>query len=1044
MTTHSRYLELEPSQLEKAVADDLKAALEKRGVRVEHDGKPGRPDIILESDGFAVVVEVAKRRGASAASEFPAVRDHREQVKAELGKPTFLLFSCIKTPQRFIRSAQDYNRTMEKEPQPGRVLFLNLDDLARVLFTLESSSADLYGFERWRTWFETWLDVGNDVASLERFQQIVVHEDATLRAEVAERVEQFKQAAQEQLRKDIRKLEDKLRYRGVVKETAHRALVYTMFVKLYEEKRVARGKGYYNRFTTQGFARYKASLPASAKREYENRTLHHLIDKEIAYDGEIEEAGILEDYALPDKIKDEFVEREVLSVLDKYTFQGSLIDALGAVFEALARRAEKDTRIGQFFTPEPIVRFAVDISEPKPTETVLDPAVGTGRFLVIAMEKMEAQAGEVRGQARDRVLEQIHRQLILGTDADIWISRIARMNMYIHGDGKSNIRRENGLFLADLSVFTGLEGNLAQAVDLCMTNPPLGDMDYQTYAKDLAEREGNDPALWIRERLPILPGHYKEEQQIRDAEVRIAEWAAREREAIRGGDEAEEAKAVRWRAYHEEKKAAARQVIAENAATYVVTGNTAKGSALFLAAIKNYLKPVSEAGAVEEWRGGRLAIVVDEAILNAPEYAATRRFIARHYFIKGVFSFDRDAFWYQARTTAKTSLLYLYAKPDSAVVQREPIFMCHINKIGFTRTGKPERSDLPNCLEAYKKYEGAIAASYRGNAFDEGQARATISALELPYTIRLRWAGEVEADDRLDYAFEAARQIRAGLSPGHPKLGDLAEIVVREPEEEEMGIYTFATIERRTGRVKVRGVEGTAYRPQELRVIRTGDIVISGIDLVHGSVGYARGDVDEAVVSHEFYVLRVRDDLEGVVDARFLALLLRTTRMRELVAGTVTGTSNRTRVESAEALLNLPLPELPAYTSQQAIAAEVDEAMSLEERAVDSLRSALKQANKLWGRKMERMTPVRGDLRSLFYTPDAASEPDAADTAADRRRGGLPFPDKDISPALQRTLKRKFEQEAETGEIESVDRDTFFGMLGEVSKPPDEEDDPSS
>ena len=77
---------------------------------------------------------------------------------------------------------------------------------------------------------------------------------------------------------------------------------------------------------------------------------------------------------------------------------------------------------------------------------------------------------------------------------------------------------------------------------------------------------------------------------------------------------------------------------------------------------------------------------------------------------------------------------------------------------------------------------------------------------------------------------------------------------------------------------------------------------------VNGAVGYAGEDVADRVVSREFYTLRVREDREGDADARYLALLMRTPHARELVAGTVTGTSNRTRVEDETSLLALPLP----------------------------------------------------------------------------------------------------------------------------------------
>lgn len=75
---------------------------------------------------------------------------------------------------------------------------------------------------------------------------------------------------------------------------------------------------------------------------------------------------------------------------------------------------------------------------------------------------------------------------------------------------------------------------------------------------------------------------------------------------------------------------------------------------------------------------------------------------------------------------------------------------------------------------------------------------------------------------------------------------------------------------------------------------------------------------------------------------------------------------------------------------------------------------------------------TQGRVPSVAFPPGPVQFPAAMDE--------LPFPDKDISPGLQHTLKRKFE----SGEEESVDRDAFFGMLGQAVTPPDEEVDPSS
>ncbi|HEY9228775.1 MAG TPA: N-6 DNA methylase [Gemmatimonadaceae bacterium] len=931
------------------VAKDLAEALGKRGATVVHDGKSGRPDIVITTPDFAVVVELAMRSGADAASEYLAIRAHRDVIEWETGKPTHLLFSCLRTPARIIRAIREENAARAATGKKGRVLFMDLPGLELALDRLRQTSAELYPIQRWAIWFDTWESMADDSTALEQLQHLVLTEDEPMQDTVRPMIARRMQVEQEALRRDVSALEDLLRHVNVTRTAAMHVLVYTMFVKLYEEKREGAGKE--NRFTLSGFIAYRDGLPAKARHDYEGRTLQHLIENDIALDPDVSAAGILAGVQLPKQINDDFVESELLPVLEKYRFRGTHLDALGAVFEALARRAEKDTRIGQFFTPEPIVRFAVDIALPGPLDCVLDPAAGTGRFLTLSMDKMVSRASEVTDAPTTQVIKKIHKERLLGADADPWIVTIAKMNMYIHGDGKSNIRHENGLFLADLPVFKKT-ATLLDSVDVCLTNPPLGEMSYSAYASDLLTRddvEYSDASQWLHKRLPLLPGGYVEEHAIAEYEKKIDAWVVRERAAIVEGDARGEARARRYRQETEEKRAEALAKLKSSKGTYRVSGSTAKGGALFLAAIKDYLKPSREASAVEEWRGGKLGIIVDEAILNTPEYAETRRFIRRFYFVKAVFSFSRDAFWYQARTTAKTSLLYLLRKPDPTVAQREPVFFCHIEKIGFTKTGKPDESELPRILEAYKKFEAAIKASYKGPSFKEAVARKAVGTLDLPSRCRVQWEPSAnEWGARMDYGYEAAQQLRAQLPSDHKPLGYYVENVVRHPPEDPLGIYSFATVDRNTGEVRMDRVADTKYEPKDLRAIGTGDIVISGIDLVHGSIGYAQADVAERVVSKEFYTLRVRPEFEEQVDARYIALLLRTPHARELVAGMVTGTSNRTRIEDVDSLLGLPLPPMPAIGVQRTLAGQVATALERRRKARVALNTATIRANKVW------------------------------------------------------------------------------------------------
>lgn len=1003
-----RYHAADPYTLERLVADDIAAALWLRGALVRHVGGGNNPDIVVEGPGFNIVVEVAKRVGASAASEFSSIREHRDTVEDDTARPTHLLFTCLRTPARIITDMRAWNEARERDGRPGRMLFLNLEALDLVLRRLHESPDALYPLDRWPDWFAGWRDVGDDAVALERLHATVLAEDTTLGETLAAMVERRTQAEQERLRKDIQKLENVLRQTHVTGNDAMKTLVYVMFAKLYEEKHESDTRP--NRFTVAGFPRYREGLPPAIKRDWANRTLHYLLGEDINADPEIETTGVLRGLALSDRLTDRFVQDKLLPVLERYRFRGTHVDALGAVFEAVARRGEKDVRIGQFFTPEPIVHFAVDLVDPSPTETVLDPAGGTARFLTTAMEHMIARADRVAHTPREDVIRGIKRQQMLGTEIDPWVVTIAKMNMYIHEDGKSTIEHQNGLVLADVPVFTpfGAAGPLPPLdglVDACLTNPPLGLVDFREAGEailrshpeiipgliphlagelneairlaqaetplataDAAARRRGTRRIedaqkrlrrratdaWVRRRLPVVPGYWVEERQIAawDAQIRVHNEAIRE--AIRGNDARAERAATRRREELERRRLRAQERLARGEGTWEVEADALKGGALFLAAIHAYLKPLRDPSAVAEWQGGRLGIVVDEAILNTPDYAATRAFVREHYYVKAVVSFGRDAFWYQARTTAKTSLLYLVRKRETRFRQREPIFFAHVERIGLTRTGQPDASDLPATLAAYRAVEAAITASYGGPArasFDEGAARRAVAALTLPETVQVRWQTDVpdgEPGARLDYAAEAARQIRAALPSTTRTLGDYVRNAVREPPEDPDGIYAFATVDRNTGAVSVGERTPTSYEPRDLRLPQVGDILASGIDLVHGAVGYVREDPEGAVVSKEYYTLELRPERSGEADARYLALLLRTPKARQMVAGDVTGTSNRTRVESPEALLRMPLPPLPPLADQVAAAQAVDDALDAARRASEAIDATLDATDAAW------------------------------------------------------------------------------------------------
>ena len=123
-------------------------------------------------------------------------------------------------------------------------------------------------------------------------------------------------------------------------------------------------------------------------------------------------------------------------------------DVHGRMFESFLGATVRGKELGQYFTPRDIVDVMVQLADievtKKGAETVLDACCGSGGFLISAMTDMVAKANRLVGlssQERRNLERKIINHSLMGIDAgsDPPVHRIARMNMYLHGDGGSNI-----------------------------------------------------------------------------------------------------------------------------------------------------------------------------------------------------------------------------------------------------------------------------------------------------------------------------------------------------------------------------------------------------------------------------------------------------------------------------------------------------------------------------------------------------------------------------------------------------------------------------
>lgn len=296
------YRTLDPrTQLEQAVTADLGEALEKRGCVVTHYGTPASPapasapcDISVvygpKTARRAVMIEVAQRVDAS---ELQSLISHLDGWLATKGTAVDLLYSGRSTSARMARLVRNENERRASLKLPGRIIFLKLDDLESFLARWKGLPSTESPAKALSELFNRHSECLDDLKSAEIFRQCIfpdwIEKQKEIDAEAAERLA----TQQEKLKKDIQRLENRLRENGITGPRGHRFLIYLFFMALYEDKR---GKD--TRATKQGFIAYRDGLPNAAKNsaEYRDRTVHHLLSQEILEDSDVIEAGIPSQY----------------------------------------------------------------------------------------------------------------------------------------------------------------------------------------------------------------------------------------------------------------------------------------------------------------------------------------------------------------------------------------------------------------------------------------------------------------------------------------------------------------------------------------------------------------------------------------------------------------------------------------------------------------------------------------------------------------------------------------------------------------------------
>ena len=169
----------------------------------------------------------------------------------------------------------------------------------------------------------------------------------------------------------------------------------------------------------------------------------------------------------------------VVGELQNYALIDSERDAVADAFEVFIGLPLKGAR-GQFFTPRNVVRMVVDMVDPTPNDTIIDPACGSGGFLVESLKhvwkKIDRQSNDYNWPDNETIAEKqrIAMKNFYGIDKDAFLSKLAKAYMAVLGDGRGSIFCENSLLQP--SEWSDSAKNAIQmgTFDIVLTNPPFG------------------------------------------------------------------------------------------------------------------------------------------------------------------------------------------------------------------------------------------------------------------------------------------------------------------------------------------------------------------------------------------------------------------------------------------------------------------------------------------------------------------------------------------------------------------------------------------
>lgn len=338
----------------------------------------------------------------------------------------------------------------------------------------------------------------------------------------------------------------------------------------------------------------------------------------------------------------------IVEELQIYNLSTTSDDVKGIAFEQFLGKTFRG-ELGQFFTPRTIVDFIVDVLDPQESEIICDPCCGSGGFLIKAFEYVRAKIENEIHLAKEKIKQDYYNEAyeklsdkkkaevdetvndlfaklnaeldinnpksrirelsydcIFGTDANPRMSRTAKMNMIMHGDGHGGVHHNDGLL--------NVNGIFENRFDIILTNPPFG----SRVEKSLKITEADK---------------YTDIDRIRKYQKRYGS------------------------AYDEALKQVNDNIDKPLLDLYETGSMSTLTEVLFIERCLNLLKP-----------GGRMGIVLPEGVLNNTNLQKIRDFVESRAKILLITSIPQDVF-IASGATVKPSLLFFKKFTEEEVEQ---------------------------------------------------------------------------------------------------------------------------------------------------------------------------------------------------------------------------------------------------------------------------------------------------------------------------------------------------------------------------------------